>query len=62
MEALMTIGIYGIAWIGSKIGVSKPSLSITFENTAKFVGYATIADTAIDYARRIINMFLHHEN
>ena len=37
---LMTIGIYGLAWIGSKIGITKPSLSMSFENIAKFVGYA----------------------
>ena len=49
---LVTIGIYSIAWIGSKIGVSKPSLSISFENIAKFVAYATIADAAINYAKK----------
>ena len=35
---LMTIGIYGLAWIGSKLGITKPSLSASFENIAKFVG------------------------
>ena len=49
---LMTIGIYTIAWMGSKIGVSKPSLSMTFENMAKFVAYAAIADAAIDYEKK----------
>ena len=49
---LMTIGIYGLAWIGSKIGITKPSLSMSFENIAKFVGYAGIADGGIDYLKK----------
>ena len=49
---LMIIGIYGIAWIFSKIGVSKPSLSMSSENIAKFVGYAGIADGGIDYLKK----------
>ena len=49
---LMAIGICGLAWIGSKIGISKPSLSMGFENMAKITGYAAIADKGIDYLKK----------
>ena len=50
--SLMAIGIYGLAWIESKIGITKPSLSMSFENIAKFTGYAGLADAGIDYLKK----------
>jgi hypothetical protein len=48
---LMTVGMFGLAWIGSKIGISKPSLAPSGENIGKFVVYAGITDAGIAYMK-----------
>ena len=37
--SLLTVGVYGLAWGGSKIWVSKPTLAMSAENIAKIVIY-----------------------
>lgn len=49
--SLITTAIYGLAWLGSKAGVAKPTLSFTAENALKVYGYAVVADVALDYAK-----------
>ena len=48
---LLTLGIYGLAWVGAKLGMPKPTLAPNFENIVKVFGYLTLADMAKDYAK-----------
>jgi hypothetical protein len=50
--SLMTLGIFTLAWIGSKLGMSKPTLNLSGENIAKLAVYAAATDAAIDYAKK----------
>ena len=47
--SLLTVGIYGLAYGGSKIGISKPTLAMSAENIAKIVIYLTASDMLKDY-------------
>ena len=40
----LTVGIFSIAWAGSKVGISKPTFSVTPENIGKIGTYLTAAD------------------
>ena len=46
--SLLTVGIYGLAFGGSKIGISKPTLAMSVENIAKIVVYLTLSDMLKD--------------
>jgi hypothetical protein len=48
---LFTVGMFGLAWGGSKVGIAKPSLAPSGENIAKFVAYAGITDAGIAYVK-----------
>ena len=50
--ALLTGGLFGISWIGSKIGISKRSLAMRAENIGKIILCLTAADMAKDYAKQ----------
>ena len=49
---LLTAGLYAISWIGSKVGVQKPSFTMSAENIGKIVVYLTAADMIKDYAKQ----------
>ena len=49
--SIMTIGLYGISWIGTKAGIPKPNFSMTAENVGKVGIYLTIADIAKEYVK-----------
>ena len=49
--ALLTIGIFTLARIGSKIGMAKPSLAPTAENVGKIFIYSALADASIANAK-----------
>jgi hypothetical protein len=48
---LFTIGIFGLAWGGSKISIEKPSLDPSVESISKFIVYAFITDAGIAYIK-----------
>jgi len=50
--SLLTVGIYGISWTASKIGVSKPTLAVSAENIGKIGIYLTASDMVIDYLKQ----------
>jgi len=50
--SLLTTGVYGLAWIGSKVGISKPTLAMSAENIGKIVIYLTVSDMLKDYAKQ----------
>ena len=50
--SLLTTGLYGLAWIGSKLGVSKPTLAVSAENIAKIAIYLTASDMLKDYLKQ----------
>ena len=50
--SLLTTGVYGLAWIGSKLGISKPTLAISAENIGKIVIYLTASDMLKDYLKQ----------
>ena len=50
--SLLTTGLYGLAWIGSKVGISKPTLAMTAENIGKIVIYLTAGDMLKDYLKQ----------
>ena len=50
--SLLTVGIYGLAYGGSKIGISKPTLAMSAENIAKIVIYLTASDMLKDYLKQ----------
>ena len=49
---LMTVGLLSLAWVGSKVGVQKPSLALSGESMAKLLVYAAISDAGIAYAKQ----------
>ena len=49
---LLTAGLYAISWIGSKVGVQKPSFAMSAENIGKIVVYLTASDMIKDYAKQ----------
>ena len=49
--SLMTAGPWGLAWIGSQVGVSKPTLAMSAENIGKIVIYLTASDMLKDYLK-----------
>lgn len=50
--SLLTTGLYGLAWIGSKVGISKPTLAMSAENIGKIVVYLTASDMLKDYLKQ----------
>ena len=50
--SLLTVGIYGLAWGDSKIGVSKPTLAMSAENIRKIVIYLSASEILIDYLKQ----------
>jgi xanthine/uracil/vitamin C permease (AzgA family) len=48
---LFTIGIFGLAWIGSKMSIPKPSLDPSGKSIGKFIIYAGITDASIAYMK-----------
>ena len=48
----MTIGVFTLAWLGSKAGISKPNLAPSGENIAKVAVYAIATDAGIAYAKQ----------
>ena len=50
--ALKTTSLYGLAWIGSKVGISKPTLTMSAENIGKIGGYLAVSDMLIDYLKQ----------
>ena len=50
--SLLTAGVFGLSWVGSKVGIAKPNLSMTAENIGKFAIYLTVSDVLKDYAKR----------
>ena len=50
--SLLTVAIYGLAYAGSKIGVSKPTLAFSAENIGKIVIYLTAGDMLKDYLKQ----------
>lgn len=50
--SLLTAGLYGLAWIGSKAGISKPTLVMSAENIGKIVVYLTASDMLKDYLKQ----------
>ena len=50
--SLLTVGIYDLAWSGSKVGISKPTLAMSAENIAKIVIYLTASDMLKDYLKQ----------
>ena len=50
--SLLTTGIYGLAWAGSKLGISKPTLAMSAENIGKIVIYLTASDMLKDYLKQ----------
>jgi len=49
---LLGAGIFTLAWVGSKAGISKPNLSFSAENAGKIVIYLTASDMVKDYAKQ----------
>ena len=49
--SLMSAGLYTLSWVGSKIGVSKPTLAMTAENIGKIIIYLTASDMLKDYLK-----------
>ena len=49
--AIMTAGLLLESWLGSKVGISKPSLTMNAENIGKIIIYLTAADMLKDYAK-----------
>ena len=41
---VLTVIVFPLAWAGSKIGISKPTFSVTPENIGKIGTYLTAAD------------------
>ena len=50
--SLMTAGLCSLTWIGSKVGVSKPTLAVSAENIGKIVIYLTASDMIKDYLKQ----------
>ena len=50
--SLLTTGIYSLSFLGSKMGISKPTLALNAENIVKFFGYLILSDLAKDYAKQ----------
>ena len=50
--SLLSTGLYRLAWIGSKVGISKPTLAISVENIGKIVVYLTANDILKDYLKQ----------
>ena len=50
--SLLTVGIYSLAWDGSKVGISKATLAMTAENIAKIAIYLTASDMLKDYLKQ----------
>ena len=49
--ALITLGLFSLSMIGSKIGVGKPNLALNAENIGKMFIYAAITDGLIAYIK-----------
>ena len=49
--SLMTTGLLLLSFVGSKAGISKPSMALSAENVGKIVIYLTAADMLKDYAK-----------
>jgi len=50
--SLLTVGIYGLAWGGSKVGISKPTLALSAENIGKIGIYLAASDMIKDYLKQ----------
>ena len=50
--SLLTVAIYGLAYAGGKIGVSKPTLAASAENIEKIAFYLTAGDMLKDYLKQ----------
>ena len=50
--SLLTTSVYSLAWIGSKLGISKPTLAMSAENIGKIVIYLTASDMLKDYLKQ----------
>ena len=50
--SLLTTSVYSLAWIGSKLGISKPTLAMSAENIGKIVIYLTASDMIKDYLKQ----------
>ena len=50
--SLLTVGIYSLAFGGSKIGISKPTLAWSAENIATIVIYLTCCDMLKKYLKQ----------
>ena len=50
--SLLTVGIYELSWVGSKIRVSKPTLAMSAENIGKIVIYLTASDMIKEYLKQ----------
>ena len=50
--SIMTAGLCGLAWVGSKVGVSKPTLALSAENIGKIVIFLTASDLIKDYLKK----------
>jgi hypothetical protein len=48
---LFTGGMFILAWVGSKMGIAKPSLTPSGESIGKFVAYAGVTDAGIAYIK-----------
>ena len=49
---LLTAGLYAISWVGSKLGIQKPSFAMSAENIGKIVVYLTASDMIKDYVKQ----------
>ena len=50
--SIISVGLYGLSWIGSKLGIQKPTLSMSAENIGKIVIYLTASDMLKDYLKQ----------
>ena len=49
---LLTVGVFTLAYAGSKIGVQKPTLAVSAENIGKIALYLTAGDMLKDYLKQ----------
>ena len=50
--SIMSVGLYGLSWIGSKVGIQKSTLATSVENIGKIVIYLTASDMLKDYLKQ----------
>ena len=50
--SIMSVGLYGLSWIGSRVGIQKPTLTVNMENIGKIVIYLMISDMLKDYLKQ----------